>query len=506
MPTPGLRLLLAHDLRLMWRDIRGAFRMFGQRGFLALVVAIGAVLHLAAIPGARGLAQSRTAPGSLALTAGVLFVLLLMGAQALNGVTRALYGRGDLDLLFSSPVSARRLLLVRALAIACGALASAAIFVTPVMDVAFVWGDLRALALPPALMAGALGAVALGLLIGVGLFALVGPRRARLAAQIVATFMGGGFMLALQFDRLIPHGRAGDSWVSGMVRFAGILALPVRAAAGDVRALAIWCGSCALLFVVTTVGLGPLFLRQAMAASTAEGAKRQAPGRRRGRDRAFDTDVLAVLRRKERRIILRDPWIVSQILLQLLYITPLFVVLWQGGSVTGSPVIALAPTIVVVCFQLAASLTWLGLSGEDAPELLATAPVPLALVRKAKVQAVAGLTAVVAGPLLVWLSILSPRAALATLVLGCFAGLSAMALNIWHARPTRRASFAARHRESKLLAMIEMAMAMLLGITAALAVSRSVWTLAPLAVMALILAANRPRVSVPSRMVPAPAE
>ena len=361
------------------------------------------------------------------------------------------------------------------------------------MDVALLSRDVRALALPPALIAGALGAGAISLAIGVTLFALVGPRRARLAAQILATFMGGGFMLALQFDRFFPSAGAGESWVSGMARFAELLALPVRAAAGDPKSLAIWCLACAALFAAVTLGLGPVFLRQAMAAQTAEGARRAAPNRRRRREQVFNTDLVAVLRRKERRIILRDPWIVSQILLQLLYITPLFFVLWRGGSENSSPIIALAPTVVVVCFQLAASLTWLGLSGEDAPELLVTAPVPIAIVRQSKIQAVAGLTAVVAGPLLLWLSILSAWAALGTLALGCFAGLSAIALNIWHARPTRRASFAARHRESKVLAMIEMTMSMLLGITAALAVSKSIWMLLPLGIIALILAANRPK-------------
>ena len=270
--------------------------------------------------------------------------------------------------------------------------------------------------------------------------------------------------------------------------------MPVQAAAGDAGALALWCIGAVVLFTATTLGLGPLFLRQAMAASTAEGARRAAPGRRRrGTERAFRTDPVAALRRKERRIILRDPWIVSQILLQLLYITPLFIVLWRGGTMGDSPVIALAPTIVVVSFQLAASLTWLGLSGEDAPELLATAPVALTMMRRAKIQAVAGLTATVAGPLLLWLCILSPLAALGTLSLACFAGLSATALNIWHAHPTRRASFAARHRESKLLALVEMSMSMLLGIAAALIVARSAWTLVPLTIIVMLLAANRPK-------------
>ena len=86
-------------------------------------------------------------------------------------------------------------------------------------------------------------------------------------------------------------------------------------------------------------------------------------------------------------------------------------------------------------------------------------------------------------------------AALGTAALASFGGLSAVALNIWHARPTRRGSFAARHRESKLLAVIEMAMSILFGIAAALVVTRSGWALVPLAIIMLVLAANRPRIA-----------
>ena len=246
-----------------------------------------------------------------------------------------------------------------------------------------------------------------------------------------------------------------------------------------------------MLFAVATLALGPLFIRQAMIASASESTIR-VTRHRGGRDRPFRTDRLAAIRRKEWRIVLRDPWIVSQIMLQLLYITPLFAVLWQSGDGRGSPVLALASTIVVVSYQLAASLTWLGVSGEDAPELMQCAPVQPDTVRSGKIQAVAGLTAVVTGPLLLWLVWLSPGAALRTLALGCFASLAAIALNLWHARPARRGAFAARHRESKLLALIEMAMAMLLGILAALVVISSKWVAVPLAVIALILLANRP--------------
>ena len=68
-----------------------------------------------------------------------------------------------------------------------------------------------------------------------------------------------------------------------------------------------------------------------------------------------------------------------------------------------------------------------------------------------------------------------------------------MALQSWHGRPSRRSAFAARHRESKIMAMIEMALSMLFGVAAALAVLGSPWTAAPLALVLAVLAWLRPR-------------
>ena len=489
--------LLRHDLRLSWRDLRGAFRIFGRRGFIAMLAVVVLVMHAAGWAAMQRLdaAQLEGAGAEERLVAfGVAFVLLLMIAQSLNGATQALYGRGDLDLLVSSPLSARRLLLVRALAIACNAAVSAAIFVVPLADAGALFGDWRRLAMLPVLGCGALGAVAVGLTVAVALFALLGPKRARLGAQILATFIGGGFMLALQVNRVLPRQFSAEAsgWMTSTDHHAGILDLPVAATLGQPGPLLWWCLGCIVLFAVTTLALGPRFIDQAMVASAAEATLR-VTRHRHGSDRAFSTGRFTAIRRKEWRIVLRDPWIVSQILLQLLYITPLFAVLWQTGDGRGSPVLALASTVVVVSYQLAASLTWLGVSGEDAPELMQCAPVPEDSIRRGKVQAVAGLTAVVTGPLLLWLVWLSPGAAARTLALCCFAGLAAVALNLWHARPARRGSFAARHRESKLLALVEMVMSMLLGILAALVAVGSPWLAVPLTIIALILLANRPR-------------
>ncbi|WP_237479566.1 hypothetical protein [Lichenibacterium dinghuense] len=484
--------LLRHDLRLGWRDFRAGFGRLGARGLAGLAVLLLAVMHaavwglaseagaLAADPARRGEAEALVLPA-----AG--FVLLLMLAQTLNGSTKLLYGRGDLDLLLSSPASPRRVLGARALAVAVGALASAAVFVLPVADDALVQGHPRLLAVYPALVGGALLAAAAGLAATMALFRALGPRRTRLAAQVLATFVGAGFFLSLQFRNLLP-----ELWPSGALADGGglraALSLPGRAALGDPGALAAWLAIAVAAFAAAALALGPGFARGAAlaAGAAAPGAARRARSARR----LFVRGPLPGLRLKEWRLIARDPWVVSQVLLQILYMTPLIALMWTGN---GAPALGVAPMIVVITFQVSSSLTWLGLSGEDAPDLLASAPVPAALLRRGKLQAVGALAlALVAPPLLYLLTVSPPDAAIAAALAAVGLG-AAVLLQGWHGAPGRRSSFAARHRESKLMGLVEMAMSVLLGLGTALCVLRQAWALAPLLLAGALVLWMRPR-------------
>ena len=486
--------LLHHDLRLGWRDFRAGFGRLGARPLAGLVLVLLAVMHaavwglagevgsLAADPTTRGEAEALVLPA-----AG--FVLLLMLAQTLNGATKLLYARGDLDLLLSSPASARRVLGARALAVALGALTSAAVFVLPIADDAAALGHPRLLALYPALAGGALLSAAAGLAVTLALFRLLGPRRTRLAAQVLATFVGAGFFLALQFRRLLPELLPADALVEGgWLRAA--LALPVRAALGAPVALAAWLALSAAVFAAAALALGPGFARSAVAAAGAGGAGPAACRRSRSAARLFVRGPLPGLRLKEWRLIGRDPWVVSQVLLQILYMTPLIALMWTGN---GDPALGVAPMIVVVTFQVSSSLTWLGLSGEDAPDLLASAPVSTTVLRRGKLQAVGALAlCLVAPPLLYLVSISATAAAIATALAGLGLG-TAVALQSWHGAPGRRSRFAARHRESKLMGLIEMVLSVLFGLGTALAVMLSAWALAPLAVAGAVVLWMRPR-------------
>src|SRR5260370_37186762 len=97
-----------------------------------------------------------------------------------------------------------------------------------------------------------------------------------------------------------------------------------------------------------------------------------------------------MLRRKEWTLLRRDPWLVSQTLMQLLYLLPPAFLLWRGFGGEGASQVLLVPVLVMAAGQLAGGLAWLALSGEDAPDLVATAPPSLRNISPAQVEAAMG--------------------------------------------------------------------------------------------------------------------
>ena len=98
----------------------------------------------------------------------------------------------------------------------------------------------------------------------------------------------------------------------------------------------------------------------------------------------------AALRRKEWLLLFRDPWLASQTLMQMLYLVPPAMLLWKSFEANGGAANLVVPVLVMAAGQLAGGLAWLTISGEDAPDLVATAPVPPRVVLRAKIEAVLG--------------------------------------------------------------------------------------------------------------------
>jgi ABC-2 type transport system permease protein len=491
--------LAAHDLRQSWRGFEATLGGL-SRAKAAMLVAVVLGLHALFWWGQRHFGDAADdARLSPYIALGVLFVLPGIVAQSVTAATRMLYAHGDLDLLFASPVSARAVLGAKAVAIAANAIAWFAIVLLPLANVNVLAGHLHWLAVYPALLACGLFGAGIGIVLALALFAAVGPRRARIVSQIAAATVGASFMLGLQAYAFAPGARAAlatamqSSVESPWSGWRGLLALPARAAAGDVPALALWLIVAIAVLAAATFALGETFARAVL---TAAGAP-PSPTRQR-KSHVFRASLGATLRSKERRLILRDPWLISQILLQVVYMAPVSLVLWRNGGATGSPGVVFAPLIVVVGAQLAGSLAWLALSGEDAPDLLRAAPVSPGRIERHKIEAILAPVALVLCAPVVALAIVSPWSGLWTGLFTLGASVSAALLNLWRQSPARRSRMLQRHSQSKIVGMIEHVLSIVWAVGAAMAVMGSWSALIPVAAACVILRLSRspaPRVS-----------
>jgi ABC-2 type transport system permease protein len=488
---------VAQDLRQHWRGLEGLFGGLSRSAIALLIGAAILALHGLAIPAAIWLNAGDGAAARLRTTfaAGALFVLPWIIAQAMTATTRALFTRGDLDLVFAAPVSARAVLAARAFSIAMDGVGSVAILLLPLANANLILGHWRWLAVYPALAASGLFGAGLGIALALALFFAVGPRRARLASQLAATAIGACFVLGLQGMSLLPAATreafmkalsppaagAALDWRDG-------LWLPAIAASGDAAALLIWTVVGIALFCLAAIGFGRSFATAAaMSAGVPSGRARDQ------RPRPFRASLGATMRAKERRLLWRDPWLMSQIALQIIYTLPVSVILWRNGGATGTVGVAFAPSIVVIAAQLAGSLSWLALSGEDAPEFLATAPVSRSQIERRKIEAIAlPVFAVLALPLM-GLAWASPWSALCAALFAGGAGLSTAFLNLWRQAPARRTMVLRRHSQSKLVGLLEHFLSILWAVGAVVAILGSWVAVVPLAMAAGVLWLNRPR-------------
>jgi ABC-2 type transport system permease protein len=243
-----------------------------------------------------------------------------------------------------------------------------------------------------------------------------------------------------------------------------------------------------VVFSLATFVLGNRF---ASAAIISAGAP--SPAGRWRKTRAFRASLGATMRSKERRLILRDPWLISQIVLQVVYMLPISFILWRNGGVTGSPGIAFTPLIVVVGAQLAGSLTWLALSGEDAPDLLRAAPIAASRIERHKIQAVLAPIALLLAAPIIALAFVAPWSALWAALFTLGASISTALLNLWRQSPSPRGMVLRRHSQSKIVGMLEHLLSIIWAVGAVIAVMGHWSALVPVALACFVLWLSRSR-------------
>lgn len=481
--------LLAHEIRL---SIRGSFRA-NRIGIIITAVFIAILAAFAGLPLAVGLRHFHlhiTGTLVFAVDAAMLVLFTLLLSQTLSSATLALYERGDLDLLLSSPIPAHRVLAVRGLAIAMQPLTIFLSLLCP-LDVPFAFfGHARWLAAIGVLLSLALSASAVGLLLAMGLFSLIGPRRTRTLGQLLAAFIGAALFLAGQsrymFSYRFPALGSAFAYLASnnLFRPDGILAWPTRAVFGEPLPFGVLLGASALLFFGSVRLLGARFSRDAsVAAGIPASTRRSARAVRR-----FHGGALGALVRKELLLLIRDPALLSQVLLRILYLLPLvFVLLRNARAQAEGPVATGTGALVFIASQLAASLAWITISAEDSPELLESAPASRSFVQRAKLTAaLLPLAVLLLGPIL-FLAWLSPAVAVVAALGIAGASLSAGLINLWYETPGQRRHFRRRGSGSLVGNMAVLLVGFAWSGTATAAAFGTRWALLGLALTMLLL-------------------
>jgi ABC-2 type transport system permease protein len=111
--------------------------------------------------------------------------------------------------------------------------------------------------------------------------------------------------------------------------------------------------------------------------------------------------------------------------------------------------------VVMAAGQLAGGLAWLTISGEDAPDLMASAPLPPSRVIRAKIEAVLLVIGVLFAPLVLALALASPSQATITALGIAVATISATAIQLWFRAQARRSQFRRRQTSSRLATFAE---------------------------------------------------
>jgi len=494
-------LLLRHESRLARRDLAyllTAGHRWRLRSVLVIAVISFALMHLIAfgmIGRYAGLSLSADVGTYISLTGTILLSLLLMLSQALEKVTRLFYAQGDLDLLATSPVSLRFIFILRIGNTAATTLAMAWFVLIPFVDVLAWRGGGHWLSIFGLALAGAFAASGFALILTAALFDTMGPRRTRLMSQIVSAVVGSAFVIGIQAAAILSIGRMSQQafFDSDLLRahapqVTSWIWIPARAALGDAHALL----ACVIIGLAALVIPMLLLARHvggyALSASSATFSSRRKVSRLGW---FATTSARLLLWRKEWLLLWRDPWLASQSLMQLLYLIPPALLLWRFYGHDHGALIVLAPVLTMAAGQLAGGLAWLAVSGEDAPDLIATAPVTTARALTAKVEAVLILIFLVFAPFLLALAGLSLEMTLVVAIGIVLASISSTMIQIWFRRQAKRRYFSRRQTSSRLATFAEAFCAVSWAAAAGLWLQSPILAAVPIVIALLILCAAR---------------
>lgn len=462
--TASLPWFAAHEFRLQWRDMTGMLTGGSSRRATILLVStlvFTAVLHWIADVLIRDWAAAGIEPdiGTLAqLTgSGLLFATMSL-SQAMESVTRAYYTRHDLDLILSSPASARRLFAVRTGAIAVTSMIMMALLMSPFINMLVVRDGLHWLAAYPVIAAVSIFTAALAIIITLSLFRLAGPKKTRIIAQILAAIVGAALIVGIQIAVIFSTGSTtnigsamSEMFVSVAPAADSLIWIPAHAAMGDFGALVTTVLVATIAFAATVAVAAPSFATLAIAATGLNETRKPQKTAKHftGGSQAH------MLRRKEWLLLIRDPWLISQSLMQLLYLLPPAALLWLNYGNSGGTLPIVIAIITMAAAQLSGGLAWLTISGEDAHDLVITAPLTARAMLRAKIEAVIVAIAVLTAPFLIAIAFIDPNVAITGTIGIALAASAAIFIQLMFRVRAKRSQFARRQTSSRIATLVE---------------------------------------------------
>jgi ABC-2 type transport system permease protein len=435
-PPAFLFLLLRHELRLIWRG-----SLFGGRHGCALLVGFLLLLHALGYGVALGISRVHLSPTDQLLggTMALLFVGGLMLSQAVQRATELLDDRTDLSWLLSTPAPTRHILAVRLLAVAGSVSLYWLLFLVPLTDGMLFLGRGDLIGIFPMFVVLSLLVTSCGFAVTFLLLRLTGVRRTRGLANGFATLIGAAVFLGGQARSLLPHTVSDSVWRSFAPDSASAMHdwhwLPARALLGEPLPLLTLLALAMGAAVATSWGLQRWFAAGAQAVVAGSVGASTAL---RADHRVFGTGSKRALMRKEILLLRRYPGLAGLALYYTIYLVPALVAIFRGGSggAAGADLLAAAP--VLTAGELARLFVSVTMMGDEASELMQTAPVSRGSLRAAKLgAAAAGVLAVLAIPV-IGLGASLP-AAVPAMVAGIFGNVSCnLLLGLWRPAPIKR--------------------------------------------------------------------
>jgi len=459
MKVGTLPWLLRNDLLLWWRG-------FNRKNTTLIVISFGFLLASLffllwlALGSIRSALSQTTIPSEAVAIAVLLWVIgfFLAFTQAMGHSLVALFERGDLDLLVSSPIESEIIFASRLLGVALKVFLSSCWLIVPISLLALLGGIPQLLGLYPFSIGLSLIAASLAILLTLGLVHLLGAKRARIFAQILTTFLTVLFFLAFQLPSLTRGNIQIINWQYLQAWFKpenplSFIWFPVKALFFDPLAVLL-----TLLISSAIAWLTIRVLHRSFMAGTQQSVTQKHQRLRSKEQTNFTTSFNRLVLNKEWRLIWRNPYLISNVFMQLLFLIPAVIVVLQGNTsraVAGLPAFAIVSS-VGIGGSLTMSLTRICVSGEEASDLLKSSPANSVKLRSLKLLAALIPVWLLFSPLFMIL-IVKGENWLIPLIVFLAASTCAAILRLWNSRPISLTDMFSRrnNQDNVLLTMME---------------------------------------------------